>query len=540
VRDLSRLSREAFDLLVVGGGIIGAGVARDGARRGLRVALVEQDDFAAGTTSRPTRLIHGGLRYLALFDFGLVRSDLREREILLRIAPHLVFPLPFLLPLYGRNVIYRARLRAGMELYDALSYDKSLPGRSWLSAQQAIQAEPGLNPEGLQGAWRFYDAQVPVVERLALENAVDAAAHGACIVNHARAVRFLRGGARVVGAEVEDQVGGTRHPVRASAIINATGPWLDGTMADLRDHRPSLLRLTKGVHVITATASRCAHVLFAQSDGRLFFVVPWLGQSMIGTTDRDYAGDPGAAAADSQEVRYLLREARRVFADAPLDVHYTMAGIRSLRRVEGVKEGDVSRKHTLVDHGRREGFSGVLSVIGGKLTAFRGIAEEAVDWACRHLGRPAASDTARAPLPGAGHEGLATLWPRAQALGLDRRQAEHLTHLYGARAAEVLRLAEHHAPLRSRLHPQHPDIAAQVVHAVQEEWALTLADFLLRRSALGLMPDQALPYAAPIARRMGELLGWDAAEQARQVEAYQEAVEPMRRFSGRAASDGTI
>ncbi len=523
-------------MLVVGGGIIGAGVARDAARRGLRVALVEQDDFGAGTSSRPTRLIHGGLRYLALFDFDLVRGDLREREILLRVAPHLVVPMPFLLPLYGRNFVYRARLRTGMELYDLLSYDKSLPGRSWLSPEATVLAEPGLNPKGLQGAWRFYDAQVPLVERLVLENVVDAAAHGACVVNHARAVRFLRDGARVVGAEVEDELGAARHPVRATTTINATGPWLDQTMADLRDHRPALLRLTKGVHVITAPASRCAHVLFAQSDGRLFFVVPWLEQSMIGTTDTDYAGDPRQAAADGQDVGYLLREARLIFAQAPLDgIHYAMAGVRSLRRVEGVREGQVPRKHTLVDHGRREGISSVLSVIGGKLTAFRGIAEEAVDWVCRQLGRRAASDTARAPLPGAGGGRFSTLWPQAQALGLDRQQAEHLTRLYGARAVEVLRLGEDHAPLRSRLHPEQPDIAAQVVHAVQQEWALTLADFLLRRSSLGLMPDQALPHAAGVATRMGELLGWDATEQARQVEAYRQAVEPMRRFSGRAA-----
>src|SRR2546423_2682389 len=201
------LGDRTVDLLVVGGGIIGAGIARDAALRGLEVALVEQADFGSGTTSRPTRLIHGGLRYLELFDFALVRSDMREREILLRIAPHLVFPLPFLLPLYRPSFLYQLKLRLGMQLYDLLSLDKSLPRRQHLDRAAALAAEPSLQPDGLAGAWRFYDAQVPLIERLVVENVLDAADHGALVLNHATAIEFLRAGDRIDGARVRDSVG---------------------------------------------------------------------------------------------------------------------------------------------------------------------------------------------------------------------------------------------------------------------------------------------------------------------------------------------
>src|SRR5437763_1579488 len=319
------LGGRTVDLLVVGGGIIGAGIARDAALRGLEVALVEQADFGSGTTSRPTRLIHGGLRYLELFDFALVRSDMREREILLRIASHLVFPLPFLLPLYRPTFLYQLKLRLGMQLYDLL------------------------------------------------------------------------------------------------------------------------LRLTKGVHIVTRHAVEHAHVLFAKSDGRLFFVVPWLDATIVGTTDTDYTGDPGEVAATEEDVRYLQDEARRAFPSAPFDeIHFTWAGVRALVREEGVSEGEVSRKHALFDHAAREGVEGILSVVGGKITAYRAIAEEVVDMASRRLSRYAPSRSAEEALPGARPADLAA---RPGDLTLDAATRAHLTSLYGARAREVLDLAGADAPL---------------------------------------------------------------------------------------------
>ena len=498
------LGGRTVDLLIIGGGIIGAGIARDAALRGLSVALVEQEDFASGTTSRPTRLIHGGLRYLELFDFALVRSDMREREILLRIAPHLVFPLPFLLPLYRPSLWYQAKLRIGMQLYDILSLDKSLPKRRWLGREETLAAEPALDPEGLQGAWRFYDAQVPLVERLVIENVVDAATHGALVLNHARANSYLRDGDRVGGAVVLDRMAGVELALRGRLTVNATGPWLDRTIAPLRSGAKPLLRLTKGIHLVTPRATQQAHVLFARRDDRLFFVVPWLDASIVGTTDTDFDGDPAAAAATEEDVRYLREEARRAFPNAPFDeIFFTWAGVRALVREEGVSEGEVSRKHALYDHQRRDGVAGVLSVVGGKITAYRAIAEEVTDLAARKLGRDQRASTAEAMLPGAD----------------------------GSRARAIAALAASDPSLATPLCPHHHGVAAEIVHAVRHEWALTIGDALLRRTALGLAPCQGLDCVDAVAELMGRLLGWDAERRAREIAAYCREVEPMRRFS---------
>ncbi len=508
------LSGRTVDLLVIGGGIIGAGIARDAALRGLSVALVEQDDFASGTTSRPTRLIHGGLRYLELFDFALVRSDMREREILLRIAPHLVFPLPFLLPLYRPSLWYQLKLRIGMQLYDALSLDKTLPKRKWLDRAETLAAEPALDPDGLQGAWRFYDAQVPLVERLVIENLVDATAHGALVLNHARATAYLREGDRVGGAVVRDRIAGADLEVRARLTVNATGPWLDRTIAPLRPAERPLLRLTKGIHLVTPRATTQAHVLFAKSDGRLFFVLPWLDATIVGTTDTDYQGDPADAAATEEEVGYLQAEARRAFPNAPFDeIYFTWAGVRALVREEGVSEGQVSRKHALFDHERRSGVAGVLSVVGGKITAYRAIAEELTDLAMRKLAREPLRDT-RAPGP---HGSLTaeSLLPGAD----------------GSRAREIAALAAEDPSLAAPLCSHHHSVAAEIAHAVRREWAMTIGDALLRRTSLGLASCQGLDCVDAVADLLGRLLGWDDERRKSEVAAYCREIEPMRRFS---------
>ena len=525
------LGGRTVDLLVIGGGIIGAGIARDASLRGLSVALVEQNDFASGTSSRPTRLIHGGLRYLELFDFALVRSDMREREILLRIAKHLVFPLPFLLPLYRPSLWYRFKLRVGMQLYDALSGDKSLPKREYLGRMATLAAEPTLDPDGLVGAWRFYDAQVPFVERLVLENVIDAVDHGALVLNHAEALTYLREGDAVTGALVRDRMAGTDLQIKARFTVNATGPWLDRTLQPLRDGAKPLLRLTKGIHLVTPHATEQAHVLFAQ-DGRLFFVTPWFKSTIVGTTDTDYTGDPADAAATEEDVRYLRDAAHRAFPNAPFDeIHFTWAGVRALVREEGVSESQVSRKHALYDHEKRDGLRGVLSVEGGKITAYRDIAEEVTDRVVRRLGRSEHGTTAERPLPGAigpAERGNALAEPGRAAVSADARA--ELESVYGSRAYDVLALVAGDPTLAAPVCPHHRGISAELVHAVTREWAQTIGDALLRRTTLGLTACQGLDCIDDIAARMGTLLGWDAARRQAEVARYRAEIEPMRRF----------
>ena len=524
------LAARAVDLLIIGGGIIGAGIARDAALRGLSVALVEQNDFSSGTTSRPTRLIHGGLRYLELFDFGLVRSDMREREILLRIAPHLVYPLAFLLPMYRPSLWYRFKLRVGMFLYDLLSLDKSLPRRKWLDRAATLDAEANLDPDGLAGAWRFYDAQVPLVERLVVENVLDAETHGALVLNHAKATEYVRDGERVTGAHVHDEISGRDITITARMTLNATGPWLDRTIAPVRKQKKPLLRLTKGIHLVTPRASERAHVLFAKSDGRLFFVVPFLDTTIVGTTDTDYDGDPADAAATQDDVAYLQDAARRAFPRAPFDhIHFTWAGVRALVREEGVEEGEVSRKHKLFDHEKREGVAGLLSVVGGKITAYRAIAEEVTDLViAKGIGAAAKSSTAETPLPGAAAPRLTELAPLPP--GGPSRAARPID-IYGARSREIKALIDADPSLAEPLCPHGAVGAAEVLHAIRHEWAMTLGDVLLRRTMLGVRACQALDCIDRVADIVGGELGWDAERRRREIAAYRSEIEPMRRFS---------
>src|SRR3954453_5449053 len=526
--NLQELTSGVLDVLVVGGGIVGCGIARDAALRGLRVGLIEREDFGAGTTSRSTRLIHGGLRYLELLDFALVRQDMREREILIRIAPHLVRPLSFLVPMYGWPAWKRDRLRIGMVLYDLLSYDKSLPRHSFLSREATLAAEPELNARGLQGAARYYDCQVELPERLALANVVDAAEHGALVRTYTDVVRFIREGGRVVGVEARDIATDRRVNVRATVVVNATGPWLDRSLGDVADDRAPLLRTTKGVHLVMPKTANNAILSIAATDGRVFFVVPWFGYSLVGTTDTDYNGDPTKAHAELSDVNYLLREAAEIFPslrDAP--VYYGMAGGRALVRKEGVNASAVSRKHAIRDHGSLGGPDGLISVLGGKITAYRGIAEEATDLVMERLGRHSARHTAFSPLPGGDastEEVSKSLRPRALSMGLTDEQIDHLIELYGTRARDVLVLAERRPSLATPFFEHGPTLKAQACYAALNEGAETLADMMLRRAPIGLASCLALDCVEAAADVVGQTMRWDDDRRRREAEAYRRIV----------------
>jgi glycerol-3-phosphate dehydrogenase len=542
------LAGRTFDVLIVGGGVIGAGIARDAALRGLRVALFEQADFGGGTTSGSTRLVHGGLRYLEMLDFALVRMDLRERETLLKIAPHLVKPLEFLVPWYGRRLFMRWRLRLGMLLYDLLSFDKSLPNHRWLSRDQVAAAEPHLVSDDLQGAASYYDAQVDLPERLCLENILDAREHGACAFNHTEVVDALRGdsgvngggvkGGRVNGLRVRDVMSGETAEVRGAIVVNAAGPWFDGVAARLtsaaESNEPSRsrarrrVRTTKGVHVACPGVIERAVVLNSPIDGRLFFAIPWLGYTWVGTTDTDFNGDPGHARANADDVSYLMESVKRFLPSLDAEhIVFSNAGVRALV-MKGGSESSVSRLHAIKDEAAN-GVAGLISVLGGKITGYRAIAEEATDRVCRALGVSRACETATRPLPGARPspaeaeaEAIATPPPPAV--------RAHLTALYGTRAAEVIHLATVDRSLAARLTPSSLDIAAQVIFAVRAEQCLRLSDFLLRRTRLGFSADQGMSAVSRVAELMASELGWSETRRTEELEAYRAAVARTQAF----------
>jgi glycerol-3-phosphate dehydrogenase len=490
------------DVIVIGGGIIGCGIARDAALRGLKVALVEQRDFGSGTTAGSTRLIHGGLRYLQTGDFALVRLDLRERETLLRIAPHLVKPLPFLLPL-PRRTFGRLRLRVGMHLYDALSYDKSLPSHRVLGPEALAKAEPALDASRFHGAALFYDAQCAFPERLALENVVDAHGHGAVVQNHTQVVGAVHDGGRLVGVRVKHLLeGGRESELRGRVIVNAGGPWFDRVAGVLEPEPEVRVRTTKGIHIACENVLQ-GHALVLESpiDGRVIFAIPWNGYTWVGTTDTDFEGDPAAAHATDDDIGYLLESAVPYLpALRTARKFWTTAGVRALVRSSGWASG-VSRAHKV-----RQDVPGLLSVIGGKLTGYRAIAEEVTDLAAHQLAHAGRSSTARMVLPGGGT-------PQAWSSG-------HLHRLYGSRASAVENLAGTAAGLDERIVEESPDIVAQVIFAARHDWCRTVDDFMYRRSEMGLRPDRTLQAAPHVARWLAHELDWPAGRESEEVQAY--------------------
>jgi glycerol-3-phosphate dehydrogenase len=505
VSRLARLDGQAFDVAIIGGGIVGCGIARDAARRGLRVILFDQHDFGAGTTAASTRIIHGGLRYLETADFRLVRMDLRERETLLRIAPHLVKPLQFAIPWHRLSRPKRLKLRLGLALYDALAFGSSLP------RHRANNTEAS-----------YYDARIDSPERLCIENLVDAASHGAHAVNYAEVTGALWDTGALAGVRVRDRLDGVVANVRSRVTVNASGPWFERVVHAMGTPPPGRIRMTKGIHVVVPPLTDRALVLFSRVDGRLMFAIPRLGHTWLGTTDTDYAGDPAEAVATREDVEYVLSSLGDAFPGLRMeDVLYTTAGVRALV-MQGGTASAVSRMHKIVD-GALSGTRGLVSILGGKITGYRAIAEEATDAVCRRLGVTRRATTADEPLPG------------GQGAG-DRHEGvtPHLYDLYGSRATEVARIAGSQPHLARPLSPKYPDLAAQVVLAVRSEYCVTLADFLRRRTLLGATADQGWDAAAPAAAIMAGELGWTAVRQQEELDAYARDIEKTQAFRGTA------
>jgi glycerol-3-phosphate dehydrogenase len=525
--DLAELARTEFDLAVIGGGMIGTGVARDAAMRGLKTVLFEKEDFCYGTSGRSSRMIHGGLRYLANYDLGLVREGLREREILLRLAPHLVHPLKFLIPVYG-SFLHKMKLKIGMILYDLLSYDKSLPSHKSLDKAQVLEAEPALAEDGLRGAYVYYDSQIALTERLCMENVVSAWSHGALLLNHTKVVELVKQSDTVSGVKVEDVITGKTTEFRSRLVVNVGGPWVDEIVRGVRRTQQPLARTTRGIHLVTPKVTKDAVALFA-ADGRAYFAMPWLDFELIGTTDIDYEKDMDAVKAEVEDVNYLQTEVQRAFPKARFDqIFYTMAGVRSLLRVEGVKESSVTRRHIIYDHEKKEDLKGLVTVIGGKLTAYRGIAEDVTDVACGKLASSSECTTANELLPGADPTVLERIHAEMDSVaienGISVESLNRLVSLYGSRYTEVLDYLKKDRRLGERICKTQPDIMAEVVHAIEKESAITLTDFMIRRSLIAFRQCEGLDCCRKVARKMGAILHWSSRKAAEQVNAYKKEI----------------
>lgn len=507
---LDALPRAPFDVLVVGGGITGAAVARDAAMRGLRTALVERADFASGTSSRSSRLIHGGLRYLEHGQLHLVYESSRERGRLLRLAPHLVRPLRFLWPVYEHARISRRELWAGLLLYDALALFRNI-GRHRMIGPSVVSAlEPAVRQSGLEGGALYHDAATDDA-RLTLATARAAAEAGAVVLNHLPVRALELAGPVVRGARAVDAESGREIVIAARVVVNATGPWTD----DIRhlaepDAAPSL-RGTKGVHVAVPRerlGNTGALTLLSPIDGRVMFVLPSGALTIIGTTDTDYEGDPDAVRADAADAAYLLRSANAFFPAAhlaPADVVSAWAGIRPLVADGSDAPGAVSREHAV-----RRTVPGLVTVTGGKLTTHRIMARDTVDVVERELGRPIRrAPTGRVPLPGGAIASVDAEVDAATAATGSAALAEHLVHAHGAAWREVWALAAADPALAAPVSPDLPYIAAELHWGVEHEMALTLGDLLIRRTHVAFETRDHGRAAAPAAARaVAPLLGW--------------------------------
>ena len=380
---------KSFDVIIIGAGINGAGIARDAAGRGLKVLLIDKGEPGCATTSASTRLIHGGLRYLEHFEFGLVRESVREREILLRIASQLVKPLPIAIPIYKQGKRGRSTIRAGMILYDLLSWGKSLPSHRMLSRAQTLERWPGLNSEGLVGAALYYDAQVEFPERLVAANVRSACECGAEVLTHTRVSSFAVEDGRVSGVEFISEAG-EKGFAEAPVVINAAGPWIDFVLERAPVESPKLIGGTKGSHLIVPpfpSAPANAIYLEARSDGRPIFIIPWNKLYLIGTTDVRFDGNPDEVRCESWEMDYLLSETNFAFPNAGLtreSILDTYSGVRPLPVTGDKDEQSITRRHFIREHPR---LPNLLSIVGGKLTTYRSLAEECVDLIFRKLGK---------------------------------------------------------------------------------------------------------------------------------------------------------
>ncbi len=530
---VQQLAQAPADLLVIGGGIVGAGIARDAAMRGFHTVLVEQGDFGSGTSSRSSRLIHGGLRYLEEGDFRLVFEALRERWILLRIAPHLVRPLPFVFPVHRGDRLPLWKVWAGVWLYDLLALFRNVRGHRILGKRALLRAEPMLRERGLVGGALYYDAQCDDA-RLVLATARSAQQHGALIANYVEVQRLLLADGRVRGAEVRDRITGDTATLTASVVVNATGPWCD-RIRRLEDPgaRP-LLRLTKGVHVMVPRrrlGHRAAIAMTSPIDGRVMFVLPWGELSYIGTTDTDYSGSPDEVRPAPEDVVYLLRSANACFPNAHLseaDVIASWAALRALviRDSAGLPASRVSREHVIV-----RGPAGLITIAGGKLTTFRVMARELVDLVADQLraasgrARPARPATDREPLPGGEVRDFAPLASPGIELGIPPGTVDHLLAHYGTEAAAIFNLVRERRELLHPLAPQHPAIEAEVIHAARRELAQRVEDVLMRRTHVYYeTPDHGAPAARRVAELLGQARGWDAERIGLEAERYLNAL----------------
>ncbi len=514
------------DMAIIGGGINGAGLAFQAAQAGLSVTLFDKGDFGSGTSSKSTKLIHGGIRYLEQFQFPLVFEALHERHRLLQIAPHLVHRIPFLLPLYKGDSRPPWMLMLGLWLYDFLAGSKNINRHQWLFADEAHQKAPTLKQEDLLGCGLYYDAQVNDA-RLVFENILAAEQNGALCMNYCEVTQLDKGPdkVRIFYKNFRTK---SRGVMEASCLVNASGPWANEISKLLDENALKLIRPTRGSHIVVPEVLGTHAVLVtSRRDNRIIFVIPWRGYSLVGTTDLDDDGNPGKVKPTEEEIKYLIQEASRIFPNyhwSRSKVISSFAGLRTLAWSGAESASSVSREDKILSNGN------ILTIIGGKLTTYRSMAEKTLRKALKVLKRKSKGNLSY-NLPGTPIQpwDIFVKQETAQWVSkykISQTQANHLANLYGQRAGEVLMLTKKKPGLRQSLHPDRPEILAQVAFAVIKEKAIHLDDVMLRRLEIGYTPQRWGEASQKAARLMGSLLRWSPRVRKAELSEYRKQLFP--------------
>ena len=531
-------NNQHFDLVVIGAGINGLGIARDAAERGLKVCLIEQYDICSGVSAWSGRLVHGGLRYLEHLDIKLVRESLRERERLFKLAPHLVKPEYLIMPFYKRNKRQPWLIALGMLAYDFLSFDKSVPWHRILGRKQVLERFPAMNKGGLSGAALFIDGQVEYAERLCVEIAVAASEAGCVIMNHQKVTRIRHVDGSVSSVLLENDHG-DKLEIQSEVVINAGGPWVDlvnsTSHSEQETSSPRLIGGSKGSHIIVDPFPGAPDdVVYyeSQADGRLVLVIPWMGRYLIGTTDILFDDDPDSARADVEEISYLLSEVNTLIPEAGLkyeDILYTYSGVRPLPYMPGVSEWKIPRSHIVYNH-KKDGISGLYSIVSGKLTTYRQLAEDAVDLAMKeNFSKFQRTKTKDAPFPGARDYDPEKLITKIQdSPWVSRGSAERLVSIYGSRCLKIVDMANENSELSEKFDPDSDAIAAELIFAVRFEFAKDLTDVMARRSLLAFEPGHGLRGARRAAEILGAELGWDEVQIQKSLDNYKNWLDHLR------------
>lgn len=482
IRGIKNLKESHFDILVIGAGINGCAISRDAALRGAKVALIEKNDFASGASGKTTKLIHGGLRYLEQFNFKLVYESLRERSILLRQAPHLIKPLEFVIPVYKGDRRLLFEMKIGVCFYDLIAAGHSIHAHRGLKKQELLSLEQGINPHNLKGGVIYYDAQMDDI-RLCLDNAISAYDAGATIANKLEAAGFIKDKGKIIGIEALDKLTGEQFIIRANLVINATGAWSNQIVRLDDPDSPDITRPTKGIHLVYKKLSlKRAILLAARRDKRIIFILPWRDYSLIGTTDTDYSGSLDNVYADTNDVAYLLEEAGRIFGSGSLDkegIVTTFAGLRPLVNTQGKPASSVSREHLI-----RESCSGLISVVGGKYTTYRHLAEQVVDFVL------------------------------AKSKGGDFKKCQTRIN----------------SPALVSFKEEKGDLRNLVERAIKEEMAVSLVDLLARRMQFLLAPSRGFEHLKECAGLMADHFGWTDIKKEQEIDLYKEEVRRNMNF----------